>query len=54
MLCAISFMFILFIVGQLEEGQIATWQFLIYASYGLLMFWHTMKPYIQEQKKGGK
>lgn len=53
MFCAISFIFILFIVGQLESGQITTWQGLIYGSYGLLMFYYTMKPYIEE-KKGGK
>lgn len=54
MFCLISLLFILYIVGQLETGQITTCQSLIYSGYALLMLYYTMKPYIEEQKKGGK
>ena len=45
MFCVISFIFILLVVGQLESGSITTTQAIFYGAYGLLMFYHTSKPY---------
>ena len=55
MLFLISFLFILYVVGQLEAGQITNYQCLIYAGYGLIMLWNTAKTYTKnEKKKGGR
>lgn len=52
MLCVISLIFVLIIIGQLEADSISIGQALIYASYGILMFYHTSKPYwTKEQNK---
>ena len=52
MLCVISLIFVLIIVGQLEADSISIGQALIYTSYGILMFYHTSKPYwTKEQNK---
>ncbi len=52
MLCLISLIFIFIIFGQLEADTISVGQALIYASYGLLMFYQTSKPYwTNEQNK---
>ncbi len=51
MLFLISFLFILYVVGQLEAGQITNYQCLIYAGYGLLMLWNTAKTYTKNEKK---
>lgn len=58
MLCVISFIFILSVVGSLEADTITMGQAIWYGFYGLLMFYHTSKKYwfYEEQKKrnGGK
>ncbi len=50
MLCSISFMFLLLIVSQLESDIITIQQAIIYAGYGLLMFYYTSKPYWTESQ----
>ena len=45
MLTIISFIFIFIVVGQLESGDITSGQAILYAAYGLLMFYHTSKKY---------
>ena len=50
MLCVISFIFIFVIVAQLEGGSITTTQAIFYGAYGLLMFYHTSKPYWTENQ----
>ncbi len=59
MLAFISFLFVFCIAGQIETGTITTGQAIFYGGYGLLMFYHTSKPYWTEnieheknQKKG--
>lgn len=52
MFCLISFIFIFLIVSQLETGTISYMQAIIYGSYGLLMFYHTSKPYWYYKNKG--
>ena len=56
MFCAISFIFILLVVGQLESGSITTTQAIFYGAYGLLMFYYTSKPYwnYEEYEKNQK
>ncbi len=58
MLCLISFIFVLTVVGALEADSITFGQALWYGFYGLLMFYHTSKKYwVYEEsknKKGGK
>lgn len=52
MLCVISLIFIFIIVGQLEADSISIGQALLYGAYGLLIFYHTSKPYwTKEQNK---
>lgn len=48
MLCIISFIFIFIIIAQLENGDITKGQAIFYGIYGLLMFYHTSKPYWTE------
>lgn len=50
MLCLVSFMFLLLIVSQLEVDIITAQQAIIYSVYGLLMFYHTSKPYWTENQ----
>ena len=50
MLCVISFIFIFVIVAQLEGGSITATQAIFYGAYGLLMFYHTSKPYWTENQ----
>ena len=45
MLCFISFIFLLSIVAAIEAETITTLQAMWYGTYGLLMFYHTSKPY---------
>lgn len=45
MLCLISFIFIFIILMQYANGQITILQYVLYGVYGLLMFYHTSKPY---------
>ena len=54
MLCAISLIFIASIISSLEANTISTIQAIFYSAYGLLMFYHTSKPYWTENqnKKG--
>lgn len=59
MFCLISFLMVFITIIQLESGDLTNWQALIYALYGLLMFYHTSKDYwdyskYMEKKKGGK
>ena len=54
MLCVISFIFIFVIVAQLEGGSITTTQAIFYGAYGLLMFYHTSKPYWTENQEKNK
>ena len=55
MMCFMSLIFVFTIVGQLENNYIEFGQAIFYLAYGLIMFWHTSKPYWSEnQKKGGK
>ena len=58
MLCVISFIFILSVVGSLEADTITIGQAIWYGFYGLLMFYHTSKKYwfYEESTKrnGGK
>ena len=54
MLCFISFIFILVIVAQLESGSITAGQAIFYGAYGLLMFYHTSKPYWTENQEKNK
>lgn len=51
MLCIISFIFIFVIVAELESGSITTGQAIFYSLYGLLMFYHTSKPYWKENQE---
>lgn len=54
MLCFISFIFVFVIVAQLESNTITIGQAIFYGTYGLLMFYHTSKPYwIENQNKKG-
>lgn len=48
MLCFLSFIFILAVVSQLENGLINNSQFWFFSTYGLLMLYHTSKPYWTE------
>lgn len=50
MLCVISFIFIFLIIGALEADSITVGQALIYGAYGILMFYHTSKPYWTENQ----
>ena len=45
MLCLISFIFLLSVVGSLEADTITFGQAIWYGAYGLLMFYHTSKKY---------
>ena len=56
MLCVISFIFVFLVVAQLESGSITVGQAIFYGAYGLLMFYHTSKPYwnYEEYKKNQK
>ena len=54
MLCLISFIFIFVIVAQLETGSITAGQAIFYGAYGLLMFYHTSKPYWNWTDNQGK
>lgn len=56
MLCVISFIFIFSIVGALEADSITVGQAIWYGAYGLLMFYHTSKPYwnYEEYEKSKK
>ncbi len=54
MLFAISFIFIFIVMGQFEAGIITTGQAIIYATYGLLMTYHTSKPYWTENQEKNK
>lgn len=54
MLCVISFIFVFGIVAQLEANVITVGQAIFYGAYGLLMFYHTSKPYWSENQKKGK
>ena len=55
MFCLLSFIFILAVVSQLENGLITHTQFTFYSVYGLIMFYYTSKPYwtenIEKDKK---
>lgn len=50
MLCIISFIYIFTVVSQLETDKITVGQFIFYALYGLLMFFHTSQPYWTENR----
>lgn len=50
MLCFISFLFVFIIITQFEAGAITIGQVIFYEIYGLLMFYHTSKPYWTENK----
>ena len=50
MLCVISFIFLFFVVAQLEGGSITIGQAIFYGAYGLLMFYHTSKTYWTENQ----
>lgn len=50
MLCVISLIFIFLIVGALEAESITIGQAILYGAYGILMFYHTSKPYWTEKQ----
>ena len=54
MLALISFIFIFVVVAQLESDSITMGQAIFYGAYGLLMFYHTIKPYWTENKKNNR
>jgi len=54
MLCAISLIFIASIVSAMEADTITATQAILYSVYGLIMFWHTSKPYWSENQKRQK
>lgn len=54
MLCAISLIFIASIISSLEADAITVGQAIFYSAYGLIMFYHTSKPYWSENRKKGK
>lgn len=45
MLAIISLIFLFIVLGQFEANMISTSQVIIYSIYGLMMFYHTSKPY---------
>lgn len=51
MLCFLSFIFIFIVVAQLEADTITVGQAIFYGAYGLLMFYHTSKPYWTENQE---
>ena len=51
MLCFISFIFVFVIVAQFESNTITIGQAIFYGAYGLLMFYHTSKPYWTENQR---
>lgn len=51
MLCLISLIFIILIVSQLEADIISNTQAIIYGAYGILMLYHTSKPYWTENQE---
>lgn len=55
MLAFLSLVFVFAIVNQLETDVITAQQAILYSTYGLIMFYHTSKPYWNEElKKNGK
>lgn len=54
MLCAISLIFIFTVVGAYEVNTITTAQAIWFFMYGLIMFYHTSKPYWSQNNQGGK
>lgn len=53
MLCAISLIFIASIISSLEADTITEVQAIFYSIYGLLVFYHTSKPYWGKNTKRG-
>lgn len=51
MLCAISLIFIASIISSLEADTITEVQAIFYSIYGLVIFYHTSKPYWSENNK---
>lgn len=51
MLCFLSFIFIFVVVAQLDADVITVGQAMFYGAYGLLMFYHTSKPYWTENQE---
>lgn len=51
MYCVLSFIFILIIAIQLNNDSIGIFQFILYTSFGLVMFYHTSKPYWEIENK---
>lgn len=53
MLAIISLIFLFIVIGQLEADMISNSQAIIYATYGLIMFYNTSKKYwhYSEHKK---
>lgn len=54
MLAIISFLIVFITIIQLDSGDLTNWQAVIYAFYGLLMFYHTSKPFWEYKERKNK
>lgn len=43
--CVFSLIYIFIVAGEYTSSSLSLGQALIYSIYGLIMFWHTSKPY---------